>query len=196
MLIEVILGVVISLLVLGFFIKFVVMRNYHYDENDEVIDRPKFKSEVVMSDNTVIGDIGIYESDKTIVYSGYYYQVGYTIEVEVLSVFDGSQVKVKVINVVTKKVRDTGVGNTRHNNIITKFNREIKVGLVMMLDSRRIIWRREPNEINTSILLCEEDLGKLVRYGELRIGEVNIELPMEWDYKKALDVVIEATVAT
>jgi len=146
------------------------------------------KSEIINQVN--IGAIGLIEDDDTFFVNGYDEEIDYKIEVQLVSKYGVNRIKVKIINVLFAEPTDDSNSIATMNKIISEFNERYFVGNELIVYNNKVDW--EDNEIGSSVSISNKDLSKLVKTGEVNIDGLNVKLTEDWDYKRALEIVIES----
>lgn len=104
-------------------------------------------------------------------------------EVILLDTF-GDNVKIK-----TTSVYHLNFTASTTNSWDADAERKLKSGQILMLPKSSIKWL-DSNDVKYQ--LSDEEFRSLVKAGKVDVGDFTISLPDDWDYKKALDVVISA----
>jgi len=121
-----------------------------------------------------------------VLYSNYY--IDCVFEVLLIEEYDDNTVKVQIINkhsVSSKTHRLT-------DYFIQQFNEEFGLYDTIIVSNDDIAWTNKVND-NKMFELSSEDLSILVKTGKLELKDIELTLGDNWDYKRALEIVIEST---
>jgi len=174
--------------ILVFFLLFKCKRG---KETNDIVGKtpcPEKKSEVINQIN--VGSIGLIEDRVELMVRGYEEDVDYKIEVQLVSKYGANRIKVKIVNILYFEPIDDS--NTEHVKelILSAFNERYFIGNELIIYNNAVYW--EDNDIGSSISISNKDLSKLVKTGKVNIGGVDVKLTEDWDYKRALEIIIES----
>ena len=163
--------------------------------NASSVKEPTFKSSVLNTNKIKADDIGIYDGYEYYTYDGVTIKINFVIEVKAISTFDNGSVKVIVTQVI-----DTNVPNEDSyyqvdvRGVLSKHNNSINTDRILVIPQNWVDWEVDEDMDTSKVInLVTSDLATLVRHGGVKLSDVEINLPIDWDYKRALDVIIEAT---
>jgi len=131
---------------------------------------------------------GVFKGKLSTIYFETEYEIDCVFEVLLIEEFDDNSLKVQIIN----KHNVSSKSQRLSKYFIEKFNEKYSLYSTIIVSNDDVAWVNKVNDQNV-FELSPENLSKLVKTGKLELKDINLSLGDNWDYKKALEIVIEST---